>query len=168
MMTSKFFLAAYAALVIAVAPLQTAVAADDGTRKTAQVHTQTRYSSRSAEAAQIRAWLERHAAYYPSGAQIGDPGKITGAKGGTILVEKSRSIPSGALRSLSVTAQGREPPVPLPGSGNSGDTISITYSVGPYTYSWTYTWFVDEDGLGGSWVLLDYEMHFDPTYQIPR
>lgn len=158
-------LAVCAVLATASAPLQVASAGNGGKNATQTIRSQASYSSDSVEAAQIQAWLESHATFHPTGEQVGDPSRITSGMRGTIVVEQVRSI-TGASGAYTVMEQ--EPPVPLPGSGNPGDTISITYTNGPYTYSWTYQWVSSEDGLGGQWVLIDYEMHYNPDWQKPR
>ena len=50
------------------------------------------------------------------------------------------------------------PPMPLPRTGNSGDTVSITTCTGgSIEQTWTYEWVGDADS--GGWVLVSYSFN---------
>lgn len=47
------------------------------------------------------------------------------------------------------------PPVPLPGQGSPGDTLSISSCSKHVSETWTYAWGMTNNGVEG-WVLQDY------------
>jgi len=119
---------------------------------TRAVATNATYAAGSAEVRDIRSWLLRNAEYH-NGAMIGDPDRL-----GAVRV--TYTAVASAVQSLA--SPGDQPPVPLPATGNPGDTMSITSSSRGYTQTWTYQRV--GSSTSGSWSLIEYRFFQDrPT-----
>ena len=103
------------------------------------------YQRDSREAKEIQRWLTQHAEYR-NGQMLGDLSKL-----GTISV---RIVSSNVRGSAGVESVGGDPPVPLPASGNSGDTITVSSCSGGASQTWSYVWV--GNSISGSWQLTSY------------
>lgn len=117
-----------------------------GTVVKSTVRTESTFAANSVEVRGIEAWLYQNASYV-DGKMVGDLNKL-----GTVKIVYTSASRSPNMRPMS---PGDGPPVPLPASGQAGDTISISSSHGGYTQTWEYEWVPDSNG--GHWVLTRYE-----------
>lgn len=109
--------------------------------------TTQKYLSGSPEIDAIYAWIREKS---PEHGPIGIAKEISITNTETLTGRVVRSSP------------GSGPPVPLPGSGTPGQTITIISSFPNGGFeSWTYTWQRSAGGggggSGGGWVLSEYE-----------
>ena len=99
------------------------------------------YPASSSQAAYLKQWLYDHAEYR-NGSLLGDFSAL-----GKITVKVMSHFRSAAFDS------GNGPPVPLPTTGQNGDTISVSSCGGGASQTWSYVW---AGGAGGGWVLMSY------------
>lgn len=103
------------------------------------------YQQGSPEAKEVVRWLTQHAEYR-NGQMLGDLSKI-----GPISVRIVSISTQGMAGAESV---GGDPPVPLPASGNNGDTITVSSCSGGASQTWSYVWV--GNSISGSWQLTSY------------
>ena len=143
---TTIFLCIFLACASTIAPAQTII--------TRTLTTQGEYRAGSREAKEVLYWLTTHAAHN-NGEVIGDFDKL-----GNIQVVYSAIASSANVRANGV---GDSPPVPLPPSGNPGDSITITSTSGGITQTWSYTW--QGSSAGGNWALTSYSWKRSPPTQ---
>lgn len=132
----------FAAVVMAIG-ISNAPAAD---QYTSQTTTRAEYIADSDEGVQIQEWLRAKEAPFGPGHTL----KF--APSDRISVElRSTSVASGVA-----TQSVRSPPVPLPTSGQPGDTITVTHTSGGWTQSWSYQW--SGNSIAGAWGLIAYRI----------
>lgn len=132
----------FAAVVMAIG-ISRAPAAD---QYTSQTTTRSEYVAGSDEGLQIQEWLRA------KDAPFGPGHTLKFAPSDRISVElRSTSVASGVA-----TQSVRSPPVPLPTSGQPGDTITVTHTSGSWTQSWSYQW--SGNSIAGAWGLIAYRI----------
>lgn len=132
----------FAAVVMAVG-ISRAPAAD---QYTSQTTVRSEYMAGSDAGLQIQAWLRAKDA--PFG-----PGRtLEFAPGDRISVELRQTSVANGMVAQSVPS----PPVPLPTSGQPGDTITVTHPSAGWTQSWTYQW--SGNSMAGAWGLIAYRI----------
>ena len=145
-MKLRTFVFALAISASAIISFQDAIAAQASRVLT----THASYAAGSAPAKAIQQRLRDHPGF-PEGRRIGDPEQF-----GAVSVTYRLTLPEAG------TAYGlgdpNYPPMPLPRTGNSGDTVSITTCTGgSIEQTWTYEWVGDADS--GGWVLVSYSFN---------
>lgn len=131
-----------AAVVMAIG-IRSASAAD---QYTSQTTSRSEYLAGSDEGRQIQEWLRAKDA--PFG-----PGRtLKFAPGDRISVEFRQTSVVNGMVAQSVPP----PPVPLPTSGQPGDTITVTHTSGGWTQSWPYQW--SGNSIAGAWGLIAYRI----------
>ena len=137
------FVALFAALVFVVG-IGSAHAAE---KYTSHQTATAEITAGSREGIQVREWLQRLNA--PSAPGV----SLSFATGDRITVTRtSTSESSGRMTASSIN----NPPVPLPASGSSGETITIEHTSGVWFQSWTYQW--SGNSTGGAWGLISYRI----------
>lgn len=132
----------FAAVVMAVG-ISRAPAAD---QYTSQTTTRAEYTAGSDEGLQIQEWLRAMDA--PFG-----PGRpLKFAPGDRISVELRSTAVANGMVALSPPS----PPVPLPTSGQLGDTITVTHTSPSWTQSWSYQW--SGNAMREAWGLIAYRI----------
>lgn len=112
-----------------------------------QITASAEYSAGSGEGAQIQQWLLQQGAPHAPGVtmRFSKSDRFTITR--TTLTRSTRIAAAAA-------SPGDGPPVPLPTSGNPGDSISITHQSGGFIQTWVYEWF--GSSTGGGWGLVRY------------
>lgn len=131
------------AAVIAIGGVGTVGAAD---RYTSQSTTRSEYSAGSAEGVQIQEWLRA------KDAPFGPGSALRFVPGDQITVELRSTSVSNGIVAKSVPA----PPVPLPTSGQPGDTITVTHANGHWVQAWSYQ--CSGNSTSGAWGLIAYRI----------
>lgn len=135
------------ALLLALGSVHASIAKDAAVSLT--MTTVSDYRAGSAEAAQVRAWLQAHAQFV-NGAMVGEPAKLGNAKVTRTKVND---------RPLRTQGAGDGASEPLPGTGVSGDSISISTDSAGISQDWNYVW--TDVSSGNGWKLDSYHWSRD-------
>ena len=131
------------AVVVMAVGISRAPAAD---QYTSQTTTRAEYTAGSDEGLQIQEWLRaKDAPFGPGNAR-----KF--ASGDRISVELRSTLVANGRVARSVPS----PPVPLPTSGQPGDTVTVTHTSAGWTQSWSYQW--SQNSRAEAWGLIAYRI----------
>ena len=145
-MKLRAFLITFAISAATIFPLHDALAEQASRVLT----THATYTANSTQAKAIQQWLRDHPGFQ-EGRRLGDPEQF-----GTLSVTYRLTLADdGRAYALGDPTY---PPMPLPRTGNNGDTVSITTCTGgSVEQTWTYEWVGDSDS--GDWVLVSYSFN---------
>lgn len=131
------------AAALTIGGIGTAAAADG---YTSQTTTRSEHSAGSAEGFRIQEWLRA------KDAPFGPAPALRFAPGDRITVERTSTSVSDGMVAQGVHA----PSLPLPASGQTGDTIAVTHAGGGWVQSWSYQW--SGNSNSGAWGLSAYRI----------